>query len=852
MSKKKPFEEVSRIIDANIEKILFDRFARYSKYIIQDRALPDVRDGLKPVQRRILYAMYKDNNTSDRPHRKSAKTVGNVIGNYHPHGDTSVYEAMVRLSQDWKMREPLVDMHGNNGSIDNDPPAAMRYTEARLSEIADEMLRDIDKNTVDFTPNFDDTELEPTVLPARIPNILVNGSQGISAGYATEIPPHNLGEVIDAVIYRINHPFSTVDDLMQFVKGPDFPTGGIVQGLDGIKNAYETGKGKIIIRAKYEFDEKKKQIIVTDIPYDVNKANLMRKLEDIRLEKVLDGYVEARDETDKNGLRIVIEGRKDANLEFIMNYLLKNTNLLINYNFNMVVIHNRRPVQLGLAEILDAYIEHQKEVITNRSNYELAKARKRMHISEGLVYMVSVLDDVIQMIRRSKNKNDAKKNLCEAYDFTEEQAEAIVTLQLYRLTTTDVAVLEKELKQLTKQTKQLEAILSDEKKLNRVIIKELTDIKEKYANPRRTEIQEEIETIEIDELDMIKEEDVFVTVSQYGYIRATYQLDEEEVYTAKDLSERDHFVAKLKVNTLDDLLIFTNKGNYCILHTHQIPMGKKFNHINDFVKLEPEEFVISVIPVKDYNHPLTVLLATKSGYIKRCELKDLHMMRNHKTYVAIPLNREDDECICAELVPLQGVDVCIVTREGYMLKYDIEEVSLLKTKARGVKCINLKEEEAVVHVFTIKDDAGKVVLVTQRGNIKTIDPKEIPSGSRTNRGTMTFKRLKRNNHIYIGAQWINHGEYYFIDETDGYIPLTADTQYLSDLKSNGKAHSDLKDKETLVRLSSILTNEDFKFVENINAIDNKEIKEQKGKQEKSKNEELKEQISLFHMENLNE
>lgn len=850
MSNKR-IQQVSRVIDQTIEKILFDRFARYSKYIIQDRALPDVRDGLKPVQRRILYAMYKEKNTSDRPYRKSAKTVGTVIGNYHPHGDASVYDAMVRLSQDWKMREPLIDMHGNNGSIDNDPPAAMRYTEARLSQIAEEMLRDIDKNTVDFTPNFDDTELEPTVLPARFPNLLVNGAQGISAGYATEIPPHNLGEVIDAVIYRIKHPRSSVDELMQYIKGPDFPTGGIVQGLDGIREAYETGRGKIVIRARYTIDKKNNQIVITDIPYDVNKANLMKKLEDIRVEKVLDGYVEARDETDKNGLRIVIECKPDANFEVIINYLLKNTNLLVNYNFNMVVIHNRRPVQLGLAEILDAYIDHQKEVITNRSHYELAKAKKRMHIIEGLIYMVTIIDEVIKIIRRSKNKADAKKNLCEAYEFTEEQAEAIVTLQLYRLTTTDIAVLEQELAELRQRVEELQAILSDEKILNRVIINELKEIKKKYANPRRTTIMDTIESIEIDAIDMVKDELVYVTVTKEGYVRASYQLDEEESYTSKELAERDHFLAQISVSTLDDLLIFTNKGNYCILHAHQIPInkGNKFQHLNDFVKLDPDEIIISVIPVANYQINRFILLATQSGYIKRVELKDFEMMRNHKTFLAMPLRDERDTCICAELVR-GNEEVCVITRCGYIVKYPIEEIGVFKTKAQGVKSIHLKEEDTVVSVLSLKDEGRKILLLTQRGHFKTIHPKDLPTGSRTHRGTMTLKRLKRNSHEYLGAQVVEEGDYVLVEMTDGYVAVAADTNSESDIKGNGKAHPVLKDREGLSRLCLFMTDRhyDDRKENRLDAVE--EEKEREPSEEEESQKVI--QLSLFNMENLNE
>ena len=407
-----------RFQDLPLEEIMGDRFGRYSKYIIQDRALPDARDGLKPVQRRILYAMFNENNTHEKPFRKSAKTVGYVIGNFHPHGDSSVYEAMVRMSQDWKSRHPLIEMHGNNGSVDGDPAAAMRYTEARLSAIAGELLRDITKRTVDFIPNFDDQDVEPTVLPARFPNLLVNGSTGISAGYATDIPPHNLTESLDAVLMRLDNPNATVDELMTVISGPDFPTGGIIQGVDGIKKAYETGRGKIIVRAKATIEPlkgNKEQIVITELPYEVNKANLVKKMDEQRVDKRLEGISEIRDESDRTGLRVVIELKKDVPAEGILNYLYKTTDLQVTYNFNMIAIHNRRPTMMTLPLMLDAYITHQKDVVTKRSQYDLQKAKDRLHIVEGLMKALSILDEVITTIRASRDKRDAKNNLMDKF-----------------------------------------------------------------------------------------------------------------------------------------------------------------------------------------------------------------------------------------------------------------------------------------------------------------------------------------------------------------------------------------------------------------------------------------------------
>ena len=486
----------TRIEERTLEDLMGDRFRRYSKSIIQERALPDIRDGLKPVQRRILFAMNKDGNTFDKGFRKSAKSVGNVMGNFHPHGDSSIYEALVRLSQDWKLREPLIEMHGNNGSMDGDPAAAMRYTEARLSKISNLMLQDIDKETVPMTLNFDDTEKEPVVLPARLPNLFVNGATGISAGYATEIPPHNLGELIEALIYLLAHPAATTTDLMEFVPGPDFPTGGIVQGRDGIKKAYETGRGRIVVRAKTAIEELRggrQQIVVTEIPYEVNKAQLVKRINDLRLNKKVEGIADARDETDRSGLRIAIELKKNANADGILNYLLKNTDLQINYNFNMVAIDNHRPVRVGLKHYLAAYLAYQKEVITRRTTFKQKKAQERLHIVEGLIKALSILDQVIHTIRGSHNRADAQTNLVATYGFTTAQASAIVALQLYRLTNTDVTALEKEATQLQAALDQYQLILTEPKELNKVLRQELRAVKKEFATPRQTQIEAEVE-----------------------------------------------------------------------------------------------------------------------------------------------------------------------------------------------------------------------------------------------------------------------------------------------------------------------------------------------------------------------
>lgn len=739
-----------------LEEVMGDRFGRYSKYIIQDRALPDARDGLKPVQRRILYAMYRDGNTADKPFRKSAKTVGNVIGNYHPHGDTSVYDAMVRLSQDWKVRNELIEMHGNNGSIDGDPPAAMRYTEARLSSIATELLQDIDKETVDFVPNFDDSLEEPAVLPSRFPNLLVNGSTGISAGYATDIPPHNLGEVIDGVIYRLQNPDSTVDDLMNFIKAPDFPTGGIIQGKDGVRKAYKTGKGKIVVRAKADIEKirgGREQIVITEIPYDVNKAQLVKKIDEIRLDRKVEGISEVRDETDRTGLRIVVELRKDANSTSILNYLYKNTDLQINYNFNMVAIHNRRPKLMSLADLLDAYIDHQKDVVTRRTKYDLKKAKERQHIVDGLMRALSILDDVIATIRASKDKRDAKNNLIAKFEFTEEQAEAIVSLQLYRLTNTDITELKKEAEELEKKITEWNLILASEKKLQQVIIKELRMIKKKYADERRTALEEEVEELKIDIEALVASEDVIVTVTKEGYIKRTslrsYAASNWDDYGKK---ETDELIGCYEMNTMDVLLLFTNKGNYLYCPVHElrdIRWKELGQHISGIYTLEHDERIIKSIPVNDFSGEKYLLFITKSGMVKKSELSLYQAQRYSRPLIAIKL-KADDEVVDVHLTDGTN-DIFLATHRGYGLRFAENEVNPIGIRTAGVIGIRLKDDDFVVSGQVITDEEREyVVLATQRGAIKRMSLQEFELQGRATRGVLMLRELKTNPHRVIG------------------------------------------------------------------------------------------------------
>ncbi|WAA13453.1 DNA topoisomerase IV subunit A [Fervidibacillus halotolerans] len=796
--------------DLPLEDILGDRFGRYSKYIIQDRALPDARDGLKPVQRRILYAMHVEGNTADKGFRKAAKTVGNVIGNFHPHGDSSVYEAMVRMSQEWKMRNILIEMHGNNGSIDGDPPAAMRYTEARLSKISAELLRDIDKQTVDFIPNFDDTDQEPVVLPSRFPNLLVNGSTGISAGYATDIPPHNLGEIIDGVILRIENPHCTVDDLLKVIKGPDFPTGGIIQGFDGIKKAYETGKGKIIVRGKAEIESirgGRKQIVITEIPYDVNKANLVKKIDEFRNDRKIEGISEVRDETDRTGLRIVIELKKDVDAQGILNFLYKNSDLQITYHFNMVAIHNRRPKLMNLPSLLDAYINHQKEVVKRRTKFDLKKAEERLHIVQGLIKAISILDEVIATIRKSKDKRDAKNNLMNRYEFTEPQSEAIVSLQLYRLTNTDITALKKEETELKKKINQLTKILSNEKQLLKVITQELNGIRKTYADDRKTTIEEKVEELKIGLEVLVPNEDVIVTVTKGGYIkRTTIRSYNASGWEEFGLKEDDRILASYEMTTIDVLLLFTNKGNYLYFPVHHIPeirwkdVGQ---HVAGMIPIERDEQIVSAIPVKDFSSSQYLLFVTKNGLIKKTELSQYKAQRHSKPLIAI--NLKEDELLEVHLTSGRE-DLFLASYFGYGLRFNIDEINPIGVRAAGVKGINLKEGDFVVGGKFIRDKQSSLIVVSQRGAVKRMALDQFERMSRAKRGVVMFRELKNHAHRLVGFVFGKESDQVII-ETDKkhqeIIPV--DTLRLNDRYSNGSFFVDEKEDGTVIAIHKILT-----------------------------------------------
>lgn len=743
---------LKRIYDYSLEDIMGERFGRYAKTIIQDRAIPDVRDGLKPVQRRILYAMYKSKNTFDHAYKKSGETVGEVMGKYHPHGDSSIYEAMVRMSQWWKQNASYIDMHGNNGSMDGDSPAAYRYTEARLSKIANEMLKDLDKDTVSWAPNYADTLMEPTVLPAKYPNLLVNGTTGISAGYATNIPPHNLSEIIDATIMLIDNPNITLDEIMSVVKGPDFPTGGIVEGISGIKEAYETGRGRIIVKSKVRFETNKKidQIIISEIPFDVNKGMLVKRIDEIRLDKKIDGIQEVRDESDREDpVRIVIDLKSGVNKELILNYLLKNTDLQISYNFNMVSIVHLRPMTLGIIPILKAYVEHKREVITKRTQFDLDHAKMRMHIVEGLIKAISILDEVIKTIRRSKNKADAINNLVLEFKFTNTQADAIVTLQLYRLTNTDVTELEEEMNMLDKIIKGLNAILDNPEKLNKVMKDELIDIKNNYGTDRLTEIKEEITDIKIDTTDMIPKEDVIVMVTKEGYVKRVSKRSYSSSDSIPALKELDYVLGMYELNTMDTIILFTDLGNYLYVPVYELPdlkwkdLGK---HISNIIKLNEGENIISCIPINNFDTFNYITLFSRDGMIKRCLIKDLKVSRYNKPITCMKLKDGDKLVSVTNKI---GNEVFITTHAGYGLRYKLNEVPIIGVRGSGVKAINLSND-FVVSGNIIKDE-DYITIITNKSTGKRVKLSEFEITSRARRGSLVIRNVKTNPYYIINS-----------------------------------------------------------------------------------------------------
>ncbi len=762
MAKKKEIVDNTNYIPSLLEDIMGDRFGRYAKYVIQERALPDARDGLKPVQRRILYAMYHDGNTWDHAYRKSAKTVGLVIGNYHPHGDSSVYDAMVRMSQDWKVRLPLIDMHGNNGSIDDDPAAAMRYTEVRLAKVTQVMEDDLDKDTVEMAPNFDDTENEPTVLPVPFPVMLVNGATGIAAGYATNMPPHNLKESVDAAIYRLNNPTCTLDELMEVLPGPDFPTGGIVQGKAGIRQAFETGHGRIVVRGKAEITETRtcNQIVITEVPYEVIKSNLVKQMDEIRLGKDIDGILDVRDESDRMGLKIVADIRKDSDANMILNYFYKNTDLQIYYNYNNVTIINKRPVQVGLIDLLDAFIDFRKEVVTRRSKYELAKMEARCHVIEGLMKAVSILDEVIATIRGSKDKGDAKKNLMKEFGFDEPQAEAIVTLRLYRLTNTDITQLRAEFAELANRIEETRAILENPNVMNHVITKELKAIRKEYGDERRTKLEDEVSELVIDRTSMITNERVVVTVSRDGYLKKvsmrSYQASEG---TPTGVKSGDELIGTMECDTLDTLLLFTTKGNYAFVPVWQIDDAKwkeLGSHLNKTVRIDGDDKIISAILIRNFDTFAWIVTVSSGGQIKKSNVRDFAVQRNNRVMPAMSMKKGD--VLLKAFLVYQGDQVLVVSRDGLANRFGIDQIPVMGVRTRGVKAQNYGKGDAIASACPLAAGDSVVLFLTANGQMKRVKLEEIPENNRPAKGNLICKRIKSNPSVLKDVQAVASGD----------------------------------------------------------------------------------------------
>ncbi len=744
-----------------LEDVLGDRFGRYSKAIIQERAIPDVRDGLKPVQRRILYAMNHMKITSTSQYKKSARICGEVMGKYHPHGDSSIYEAMVRMSQTWRMSVPLIDMQGNNGSIDGDGPAAMRYTESRLSKNADYLLQDIDKNTVVFMDNFDGEEKEPTVLPAKFPNLLVNGAVGISSGYATYIPTHNLAETIDATIYKIDHPNMDINELLEIMPGPDFPTGGIAEGINGIKEAFLTGAGTVVVKSKIifeDFGDNQRRIVVTEIPFDTNKQKTVERIDQLRIDRKVDGIAEVRDESDRQGLRIAIDLKKGANETAILNYLYKNTDLQVNIKYNMVVIRNQRPERLGVLQILDAYIEHQKDVITNRTNYLLQKATDRLHIVLGLIKMVSILDDVIKTIRASSNKAESKENLMKKFDFSERQAEAIVTMQLYRLSNTDVTALHEEKATLEANIALYNEILGSDKKLLKVIKNELVEMKKNIVTPRRTEIRAEVSDLSIDEQDLIQKEQVHFVASKDGYLKRV-TMKNYNLSKLNTLKEKDTIIFEGDVLTTDTMLGFTNLGNYVFIPIFKVDECKMKDigvYINNIAQISPVEKLIKVFIIDKFDSNRTVLLTTRNGLIKQTVLSDFIVSRYSKAVRAMKLG-QGDELVSVDLIT-NPLEIITVTNGCDVLRFRASDVSLYGTAAGGIKAIALKPKDYVVQAFYANKNDDLLVL-TNRGYIKRQKIDELTLSKRARSGQAVIKKIKSNPHLAVSAAKLTANQY---------------------------------------------------------------------------------------------
>ena len=763
-----------KVLPININDEMKNSYLDYAMSVIVGRALPDVRDGLKPVHRRILYAMNELGMTPDKPHKKSARIVGEVLGKYHPHGDTAVYDAMVRLAQDFACRYPLIDGHGNFGSVDGDSAAAMRYTEARMSKIALELLSDIEKDTVDFMPNFDDTLKEPMVLPARIPNLLVNGSSGIAVGMATNIPPHNIGEVIDGVIMLIDNPDSSPKELMMIVKGPDFPTGGTIMGREGIMNAYTTGRGSIKVRAETRIEPMtngKMRILVSELPYQVNKARLIEKIAELVRDKKIDGITDLRDESDRTGMQIVIELRRDVNANVILNQLYKHTQLQETFGVNMLALVDNQPKVLNLQEILFYYLEHQKDVITRRTRYELNKAEARAHILEGLRIALNNLDAVIKTIRESQTVDIARAALIERFSLSEKQAQAILEMRLSRLTGLEREKLEEEYKSLMERIAYFKAVLANEQMVLNIIKEELLEIRKKYNDNRRTVISNDDSKMDME--DLIAEEDMVITITHHGYIKRisldTYHSQKRggRGVTAMGTKEED-FVEHLFITTTHHfILFFTSRGKVYKIKVHEIPEAgrqAKGTAIVNLLQIMGDEKITSVIPVKSFDSEAYLFTATKNGVVKKTHLQDYSSSRRDGL-IALTLD-DDDELMDVKLT--SGKDELIIgTKQGMAIRFSEEQVRSMGRTARGVRGITLAPKDQLIGLELA--ESGKYLLVvTAKGFGKRTPVDEYRTQSRGGKGIMTIKKSKRNG-LLVGIKIINEDEELMIITAEGII-----------------------------------------------------------------------------------
>ncbi|MEA5061593.1 MAG: DNA topoisomerase IV subunit A [Erysipelotrichaceae bacterium] len=765
MAKKKTVIENAPIVEnisiEPLENVMAERYATYAKYVIQDRAIPDVRDGLKPVQRRILFSMYMDGNTFNKPTRKCAHTVGTVMGKYHPHGDSSIYEALAHMSKEWRIRAPLIDFQGNNGSIDGDQPAAYRYTESRLSELCNEMLKDIDKNTVDMQLTFDDSDFEPVVLPSRFPNLLVNGSEGIAVAMATEIPPHNLNEVCDAIIYRINHKTASIDELLTIIKGPDFPTGGIIYDGDGLKSIYTTGRGRIEVVAKAEIVQQKdiQQIVITEIPYKVIKIDIVYEIDKIRHSKAIDGILEVRDESDFSGIRVVIDIKKDARADLILGYLMSKTSMKSSYSANMVAIVDGRPKTLNLIDFIDAYINHQVDVITRRSQFDLKKFNDRLHIVIGLIEASININRVVEIIKMSKDKADSKLNLMNEFKFSNEQAEAIVMMPLYKLSHTDEATLEQEKEQLQNDIKELEEILADRKKLDKVICKDLKTIATKYGNPRRTIIQEKVDFKPINKRDLIAKDEVMFSVTKDGYFKRSSlkSFASSGVNAIPTLKDGDFIAAIGKAFTTDFLICFTNLGNYLYVPVFLITENKWKDegvHINNIVAFSgSDEKIVKVIVVSNFRADIFIALVTRNGQIKRTSLNEFETTRKSKPIKCMRL-MAGDELIDAR-VTTGNKNIMVLSENGNASLFNENELTPLSIKAGGVKSMNNLHNDHVGAILTFdQDEKNKIILITDNGCERIFDINKVTLTSRLGKPSLAFRSFKGDHHHLVFAEKI--------------------------------------------------------------------------------------------------